>query len=80
MNRLRSRRIGRPVNEALENSEMSKRSSLRCQSVGRAAADRPLAFSQSVMVSARAVPAYDPQVHYHQVRDSWGGVRTPDGR
>jgi outer membrane protein len=26
------------------------------------------------------VPAYDPQVHYHQVRDAWVGVRTPDGR
>ena len=26
------------------------------------------------------VPSYDPQVHYHQVRDSWAGVRTPDGR
>ena len=25
------------------------------------------------------VPAYDPQVHYHQVRDAWTGVRTPDG-
>ena len=23
---------------------------------------------------------YDPRVHYHQVRDSWFGVRTPDGR
>jgi outer membrane protein len=23
---------------------------------------------------------YDPSVHYHQVRDSWGGIRTPDGR
>ncbi len=23
---------------------------------------------------------YDPSVHYHQVRDSWIGVRTPDGR
>jgi outer membrane protein len=23
---------------------------------------------------------YDPSVHYHQVRDSWVGVRTPDGR
>ena len=23
---------------------------------------------------------YDPSVHYHQVRDSWAGVRTPDGR
>jgi outer membrane protein len=25
-------------------------------------------------------PVYDPSVHYHQVRDSWAGVRTPDGR
>jgi outer membrane protein len=23
---------------------------------------------------------YDPTVHYQQVRDAWGGVRTPDGR
>jgi outer membrane protein len=23
---------------------------------------------------------YDPSVHYRQVRDSWVGVRTPDGR
>lgn len=23
---------------------------------------------------------YDPSVHFHQVRDSWIGVRTPDGR
>ncbi len=23
---------------------------------------------------------YDASVHYQQVRDSWGGVRTPDGR
>lgn len=23
---------------------------------------------------------YDPSEHYHQVRDSWIGVRTPDGR
>jgi outer membrane protein len=22
---------------------------------------------------------YDPSVHYHQVRDSWAGVRTPEG-
>ena len=27
-----------------------------------------------------ATPLYDPSIHYHQVRDSWGGVRTPDGR
>ncbi len=26
------------------------------------------------------VPAYDPMVHYQQVRDSWIGVRTPDGK
>jgi outer membrane protein len=25
-------------------------------------------------------PVYDARVHYHQVRDSWAGVRTPDGR
>ena len=25
-------------------------------------------------------PVYDPRVHYHQVRDSWVGVRTPDGK
>ena len=24
--------------------------------------------------------SYDPSVHYQQVRDSWVGVRTPDGR
>jgi len=23
---------------------------------------------------------YDPSVHYHQVRDSWFGMRIPDGR
>ncbi len=26
------------------------------------------------------VVTYDPQIHYEQVRDSWGGLRTPDGR
>ena len=26
------------------------------------------------------VPTYDSGVHYHQVRDTWAGVRTPDGR
>jgi outer membrane protein len=26
------------------------------------------------------VPSYDPKVHYEQVRDSWAGMRTPDGR
>jgi outer membrane protein len=27
-----------------------------------------------------ATSVYDPSVHYQQVRDSWYGVRTPDGR
>jgi outer membrane protein len=27
-----------------------------------------------------AVATYNPVVHYRQVRDSWAGVRTPDGR
>ncbi|HUN97602.1 MAG TPA: TolC family protein, partial [Bradyrhizobium sp.] len=26
------------------------------------------------------VSIYDPQVHYHQVRDSWIGLRTPSGQ
>jgi outer membrane protein len=26
------------------------------------------------------VPVYDATVHYKQVRDSWAGVRNPDGR
>jgi outer membrane protein len=26
------------------------------------------------------VPTYNPRVHYEQVRDSWAGLRTPDGR
>jgi outer membrane protein len=26
------------------------------------------------------VPIYDPSVHYHQVRDTWFGLRTPDGK
>ena len=26
------------------------------------------------------VASYDSQTHYHQVRDAWFGVRTPDGR
>ena len=27
-----------------------------------------------------STPTYDASVHYQQVRDNWGGVRTPDGR
>jgi outer membrane protein len=34
----------------------------------------------SPIVLNLATNVYDPGVHYHQVRDSWGGVRTPDGR
>ena len=34
----------------------------------------------SAQVLALAVPIYDPVVHYQQVRDSWSGVRTPDGK
>ncbi|MGC1466064.1 MAG: TolC family outer membrane protein [Pseudolabrys sp.] len=34
----------------------------------------------SPQVLGLRVPVYDAQVHYHQVRDSWAGVRTPDGR
>jgi outer membrane protein len=34
----------------------------------------------SPQVLGLQVATYDPAVHYHQVRDVWGGVRTPDGR
>jgi outer membrane protein len=34
----------------------------------------------SPKVLALNTEVYDPSVHYHQVRDSWGGVRTPDGK
>ena len=34
----------------------------------------------SPQVLELAVPIYDPKVHYHQVRDTWTGVRTPDGK
>ena len=33
----------------------------------------------SPQVLKLATNVYDPSVHYHQVRDSWVGVRTPDG-
>jgi outer membrane protein len=36
------------------------------------------AFSPQVL--GLKVQTYDPVTHYHQVRDSWAGVRTPDGR
>jgi outer membrane protein len=34
----------------------------------------------SPQVLSLQTPTYDASVHYHQVRDSWGGMRTPDGR
>jgi outer membrane protein len=34
----------------------------------------------SIQTLGLQVPVYDPMVHYQQVRDSWIGVRTPDGR
>jgi outer membrane protein len=34
----------------------------------------------SPQVLGLRVPVYDARVHYHQVRDSWAGLRTPDGR
>lgn len=34
----------------------------------------------SPQVLGLRVQIYDARVHYHQVRDTWTGVRTPDGR
>jgi len=34
----------------------------------------------SIPVLGLRVPTYDPMVHYQQIRDSWIGVRTPDGK
>ena len=34
----------------------------------------------SAQVLQLPVQVYDPGVHYHQVRDTWAGVRTPDGK
>ena len=36
--------------------------------------------SLSPQVLGLKIPVYSPMVHYQQVRDAWGGVRTPDGR
>jgi outer membrane protein len=36
--------------------------------------------SLSPQILGLKIEVYDPVVHYHQVRDAWGGVRTPDGR
>lgn len=34
----------------------------------------------SPQVLGLPVQTYNPRIHYHQVRDAWIGVRTPDGR
>jgi len=34
----------------------------------------------SAQILALPVSIYDPSVHYHQVRDSWIGLRTPSGQ
>jgi outer membrane protein len=34
----------------------------------------------SPQVLSLKVPIYDPMTHYQQVRDTWAGVRTPDGK
>ena len=34
----------------------------------------------SPTVLGLGTPLYDPVVHYHQIRDAWTGVRTPDGK
>jgi outer membrane protein len=41
-----------------------------------------LAASGGLSAATLALPVqiYDPTVHYHQVRDTWVGVRTPDGK
>jgi outer membrane protein len=50
--------------------------------------DRVVASYSTLSAIGRLAPqvlglnttVYDPSVHYQQVRDSWAGVRTPDGR
>jgi outer membrane protein len=34
----------------------------------------------SPQILALRIEVYDPVIHYQQVRDAWGSVRTPDGR
>jgi outer membrane protein len=36
--------------------------------------------SLSPQILGLKIEVYDPVPHYQQVRDAWGGVRTPDGR
>jgi len=41
-----------------------------------------LSASERLDVKALALntPDYSPDPHYHQVRDAWGGLRTPAGQ
>jgi outer membrane protein len=34
----------------------------------------------SAVTLGLSVAIYDPKEHHRQVRDKWGGLRTPDGR
>jgi len=36
--------------------------------------------SLSPQILGLKIQVYDPVVHYQQVRDSWTGVRVPDGK
>jgi outer membrane protein len=36
--------------------------------------------SLSPQILGLKIPVYDAVIHYQQVRDAWGSVRTPDGR
>ena len=36
--------------------------------------------SLSPQILGLGIAPYDPMVHYQQIRDRWGGIRTPDGR
>ena len=36
--------------------------------------------SLSPQILGLGIPTYDAMTHYQQVRDRWGGIRTPDGR
>ena len=49
----------------------------------RVVASYALLFAVGVLapeVLGLPTPVYDPRVHYFQVRDSWFGLRTPDGK
>ena len=47
--------------------------------VGAASVVAATATGASAQVLNLPTITYDASVHYQQVRDSWGGLRTPDG-